>query len=540
MASRADGPTGPDFSQQRQNPRLVEAAIALNENRLHDAEPLLRQHLKDDPFDVAAIRMLAELAGRIGRLKDAETLLRRAVELAPDFVAARSNLALVLYRQNRVQEALEELERVAEIDPENISSANLKAAAFGRIGEFEEALALYRTILARLDGHPRIWLSYGHVLKTVGQSEESVEAYRRAAQLAPHFGEAWWSLANMKTFRFEPADLQAMEAALERTDISEEDRLHLHFALGKAREDAGVADQAFDHYCRGNAIRAAQLDYEAVSTTRLVEASKALFTPDFYAARQDWGCPAPDPIFIVGMPRAGSTLVEQILASHSQVEGTMELPDLPMLAAQLGGTRSWVDGVAQLDAAAARALGETYLARTRIVRKTDKPYFIDKLPNNWAYVGLIRLVLPNARIIDARRHPLACCFSNFKQHFARGQSFSYRLSDMGLYYRDYVSLMAHFDAAQPGKIVRVFHEDMVDDSDSQIRHLLQALGLDFEEGCLRFWETERAVRTASSEQVRRPIFKEGVAQWKMFDPWLDDLRQALGPVLEAYPAIPAI
>ncbi len=525
----------PDFSRQLRNPRLLEAAVALNENRLHDAEPLLRQHLKEDPFDVAAIRMLAELAGRIGRLKDAETLLRRAVELAPNFVPARSNLALVLYRQNRVPEALEELDQVAAIDPENLTSANLKAAALGRVGDYEEAVAIYQAILERFDANPRIWLSYGHVLKTVGKSADAVAAYQRAATLSPEFGEAWWSLANMKTFRFTEADLTAMEAALEIPSLSEADRLHLHFALGKAREDRQEAAPSFTHYEAGNKIRARQLGYDSATTTRQVEAMKLVMTPEFFAARQSWGCPAEDPIFIVGMPRAGSTLVEQILSSHSQVEGTMELSDVPALASQMGGEDGWVTALSKLDAAEARAMGEAYLERTRIVRKTNKPLFIDKLPNNWAYVGLIRVILPKARIIDARRHPLACCFSNFKQHFAKGQSFSYGLEDMGRYYRDYVRLMTHIDQVLPGYVVRVFHEAMVGDSETEIRRLLAALGLGFEESCLRFWETERAVRTASSEQVRQPIFKEGTEQWKMFEPWLDDLKAALGEILINYP-----
>ena len=530
----------PDFSRQLGNPRLIEAALALADNRLHDAEPLLRQHLKEDPFDAAAIRMLAELAGRIGRFKDAENLLRRAVEIAPNFVAARSNLALVLYRQNRVAEALEELEHVSAIDPENLSSANLKAAAFGRIGEYEEALSLYRMVLDRFDGHPRIWLSYGHVLKTVGQAEESIAAYRRAIALAPHFGEAWLSLANMKTLRFTDEDLAQMDAGVAAADISDDDRLHLHFALGKATEDRREAERAFGHYAAGNAIRARQLGYEAQSTSQMVAAMRQTFTPEFYAARQGWGCAAADPVFILGLPRAGSTLIEQILSSHSQIEGTMELPDLPAIAGQLGPTQNWPERLATLTADDVQALGESYVERTRIVRKTDRPFFIDKLPNNWAYVGLIQLILPNARIIDARRHPMACCFSNFKQHFARGQSFTYGLRDIGLYYRDYVALMAHFDQVLSGRIARVFHEDMVDDSDGEIRRLLDALGLPFEDACLRFWENDRAVRTASSEQVRRPIFRDGMDQWTQFAPWLGELEAALDPVLADYPAVPEI
>ena len=533
-------PVQPDFSRQLQNPMLLQAAMAMNENRLHDAEPLLRQHLKADPFDVAAIRMLAELAGRIGRMKDAEALLRRAIELAPNFVPARSNLAIVLYRQNRAEEAIAELETLAAISPNDVAHDSLKAAAKGRLGDYEEAIELYGSVLDRFPGQPKIWMSYGHLLKTVGQQAQSVTAYRRALEIAPALGEVWWSLANLKTVSFDDADLDVMRAGLERTDISSEDRFHLHFALGKAFEDRKQAEPAFHHYAEGNRLRAAELETHERNVSRHVAAAKALFTPEFFASRAGQGCLAGDPVFILGLPRAGSTLLEQILSTHSQVEGTMELPDIPHIAAQLGTIDQWPERLAAASPDDLRRMGETFLERTTIQRKTGKPFFIDKLPNNWIHVGLIHLILPNARIIDARRHPMACCFSNFKQHFARGQGFTYDLTDIGRYYADYVDLMAHFDQVLPGRVVRVFHENMVEDSAAEIRHLLDALGLPFEEACLRFWENDRAVRTASSEQVRRPIFREGTDQWRMFDPWLGDLKAALGPVLTAYPAVPAI
>ena len=533
-------PVQPDFSRQLQNPMLLQAAMAMNENRLHDAEPLLRQHLKADPFDVAAIRMLAELAGRIGRMKDAEALLRRAIELAPNFVPARSNLAIVLYRQNRAEEAIAELETLAAISPNDVAHDSLKAAAKGRLGDYEEAIELYGSVLDRFPGQPKIWMSYGHLLKTVGQQAHSVTAYRRALEIAPALGEVWWSLANLKTVSFDDADLDVMRAGLERTDISSEDRFHLHFALGKAFEDRQQAEPAFHHYAEGNRLRAAELETHERNVSRHVAAAKALFTPEFFASRAGQGCLAEDPVFILGLPRAGSTLLEQILSTHSQVEGTMELPDIPHIAAQLGTIDQWPERLAAASPDDLRRMGETFLERTTIQRKTGKPFFIDKLPNNWIHVGLIHLILPNARIIDARRHPMACCFSNFKQHFARGQGFTYDLTDIGRYYADYVDLMAHFDQVLPGRVVRVFHENMVEDSAAEIRHLLDALGFPFEEACLRFWENDRAVRTASSEQVRRPIFREGTDQWRMFDPWLGELKAALGPVLTAYPAVPAI
>ncbi|HET9638253.1 MAG TPA: sulfotransferase [Allosphingosinicella sp.] len=522
----------------------MEAGLALVEGRLADAERLLRPHLKERPTDIAAIRMMAELAGRLGRYPDAETLLRRALDLAPGFTAARANLATVLYRQNRPAEAIEILDALLDAQPENPSHQNLKAAALGRIGGFEEAIHIYRQVLDRLPDQARIWMSFGHVLKTVGRLDEGIAAYRRAIALAPALGEAWWSMANLKTVRLDRADVDSMTAALAAPGLTREDLFHLHFALGKAHDDSGEPNEAFRHYAEGNRLRRALIDYDADETRRAVDRSIALFTPAFFAERDGWGCPAPDPVFILGMPRAGSTLIEQILASHGEVEGTMELPDIPALVKRLGGrTRKSEDSaypetLAALGPDALRSLGEDYLERARIHRKTGKPFFIDKMPNNWAHVGLIRLILPNARIVDARRHPLDCGFSNFRQHYARGQSFSYDLADIGRYYSDYVRLTAHFDRVLPGWIHRVVHERLIEEPEQEIRALLEALGLPFDPACLRFHENKRAVRTASSEQVRRPINREGVDQWRAYEAHLGPLKDALGPVLEAYPEPP--
>jgi tetratricopeptide (TPR) repeat protein len=526
------------------DPRLMRAGLALVEGQLALAESLLRPHLREKPTDIAAIRMMAELAGRLGRYADAETLLRRALELAPDFTAARANLATALYRQNRPAEAIEMLDRLLDEQPENAAHQNLKAAALGRIGGFEEAIALYEEVLARFPDQPKIWMSYGHILKTVGRLEEGIAAYRRALAVAPALGEVWWSLANLKTVRLDSADVAAMTAALGTPGLSRDDLFHLHFALGKAHDDAGEPERAFHHYAEGNRLRRALIAYDADETTRSVDRSIALFTPAFFSARGDWGCPAPDPIFILGMPRAGSTLVEQILASHELVEGTMELPDIPALVKRLGGrTRksdenAYPEMLAELAPEELRALGEEYLERARIHRRTDKPFFIDKMPNNWAYVGFIRLILPAAKIVDARRHPLDCGFSNFRQHYARGQGFSYSLADMGRYYADYVRLMAHFERVLPGRIHRVVHERLVEHPEREIRALLDLLALPFDPACLRSHENPRAVRTASSEQVRRPINREGMDQWRAYDAYLDPLKEALGPVLDAYPEAP--
>ena len=517
----------------RWHPRLVEAAIALNENRLDVAERLLKPHLKEDPFDVAAMRMLAEVAGRIGRWKDAEALLRRAIELAPAWTEAKANLAMVLGRSGRPAEALAILDDVMAADPAGVGNWNLKAATLGRLGDFEEAIKLYESVLERAPEQPRVWMSYGHMLKTVGRQSDGIAAYRRALAIDPGLGEAWFSLANLKTLRFEAAEVAAMEAELARIDLDPGDRFHVEFALGKAMHDEQRVDEAFAHYSAGNAIRRQYHPYDHADIARSVERSIAVFTPELLA--RPGGCAAPDPIFIVGMPRAGSTLVEQILSSHSQVEGTSELPDLPVIAR---ASRRYPASVTAMTEAELGAAGAEYLKRTAVQRRADRPYFVDKLPNNWLFVPFIHLILPNARIIDARRHPMACCLSNFRQHFARGQDFSYDLADLGHYYADYVRLMAHVDAVLPGKVHRVIYERMVDDTEGEVRALLDHVGLEFEPGCLEFHKTERAVRTASSEQVRQPIYRDSTDQWHAYEEHLGPLVDALGTVLDSYPEAP--
>jgi tetratricopeptide (TPR) repeat protein len=388
-------------------------------------------------------------------------------------------------------------------------------------------------------------MSYGHSLKTQRRQAESIAAYRRAIAMEPTLGEAYWSLANLKTFRFGSADVRAMCDAIASNELPDDDRLHFEFALGKALEDEGEYEKSFAHYARGNLIRKKLHPYDPEDNAKFVRRSKAVFTRELFAARAGWGASAPDPIFIIGLPRAGSTLIEQILSSHSSVEGTMELPDLPRIAAEIfrreapSEAKGFAHAVAAFTREELRALGERYLADTRSQRKSDKPFFIDKMPNNYLYAPLIHLMLPNAKIIDARRHPMGCCFSGFKQHFSRGQSFTYSLQDIGRYYCDYVELTDHLDAVLPGRVHRVFHETMIEETEVQVRNLLAYCGLPFEQQCLRFYENERAVRTASSEQVRRPIFRDGVDQWKHFEPWLGSLKEALGPVLDVYPAVPA-
>jgi tetratricopeptide (TPR) repeat protein len=528
------------------DPRLLEPALALVEGRIAVAEPLLRNHLKQFPTDVAAIRMLAEVASRIGRYPDAENLLTRCLELAPGFKAARHNYAVVLHRNNKPLESLAQIDQLLQADPRSPSFRNLRAAVLARIGEYDEAIRTYEQLLQEYSLQAKVWLSYGHALKTAGRQDDSIAAYRKSIELEPRLGEAYWSLANLKTFRFSEPDVAAMRAQLERADLTQEDRFHFHFSLGKAAEDALDYADSFRHYAEGNRLRKEAVPYDSADVAANVRRSRALFTREFFAARQGLGCTAPDPIFIVGLPRAGSTLVEQILSSHSAIEGTMELPDVIGIVKELSGRsrRSEVSKYPEVLESLApdelRALGERYLQQTRIQRKSGAPFFIDKMPNNWAHTGLIHLILPNAKIIDARRHPLSCCFSGFKQHFARGQNFTYSLDDIGRYYADYVTLMAHFDAVLPGRIHRVIYERMVDDTETEVRRLLEYCGLPFEDACLRFYENERAVRTASSEQVRKPIFRDAVDQWRHYEPWLDPLKSALGPVLDAYPAAPPL
>jgi predicted Zn-dependent protease len=542
-ADGADRARAAHIKAGTRDPRLLAAAAALVANDLPVAEARLRAHIQSHPTDVAALRMLAEVAGRLRRYADAVTLLERCLELSPSFDAARQNYAVALHRQGKAAAAVSQIERLLAKEPRNPGYRNLHAAILANLGDFAESIEVYEAVLEEFPQQPKIWMSYGHSLKTAGRLSDAVTAYRRSIAMEPTLGEAYWSLANLKTFRFSTEDVAAMRRALAQADLGDDDRLPFEFSLGKALEDAGEYEESFGHYALGNAMRKKLHPYEAQDNTKFVRRSKAHFTADFFAARAGSGAQARDPIFIVGLPRAGSTLIEQILASHSQVEGTAELPDLPRIAMEIyrdnasdGG--GFAPAVAQLSLDELRALGERYLSETRTQRKTDRPFFIDKMPNNHLYVGLIQLLMPNAKIIDARRHPLGCCFSGFKQHFARGQNFCYSLEDIGGYYRDYVELMAHIDTVLPGRVHRVFYESMIDDTESEVRRLLDYCGLPFEEACLKFYENERAVRTASSEQVRQPIFRGGVDQWRHFEPWLKPLKQALGEVLDRYPAVP--
>ena len=547
----ADDATGADQARAAflaaavHDPRLRSAASALRANDLPVAEALLRAHLKSHDTDIAALRMLAEVAIRLRRFRDAQALLERCLELSPSFRPAQHQLAVVLFRLAKAEDARVIVDRLLAEEPSNLGYLSLQAAILAHLGDTTDSIGIYERVLARVPGNPKIWLSLGHALKSAGRFEDSVAAYRKSIALEPRFGEAYWSLANLKTYRIPDEDIERMQVTRQDAALTDEDRLHFDFALGKALEDRRQYEASFHWYSQGASIRRRLHEYRPEESTAYVKRCAALFTADFFAARAGGGCQAPDPIFIVGLPRSGSTLLEQILSSHSRVEGTMELANIPTYARELGermvgvgGPGGYPEVLAAITSDERAALGERFLAETRVQRKSAAPFFIDKLPNNFLHVGLIQLILPRARIIDARRHPMACCFSNFKQHFARGQNFSYSLEDVGHFYRDYVHLMAHFDRVLPGRVHRVIYEQLVDNPEGEVRRLLEYCGLDFEDGCLRFYENDRAVRTASAEQVRQPIFRSGLDQWKHFEPWLEPLKTALGPVLDRYPAVP--
>jgi tetratricopeptide (TPR) repeat protein len=521
---------------------LAEARHALARNELQRADALLRAHLERHPADPDAIRLLAELAARIGRDEDACALLERCLRIAPGYDAARQQYARLLYRADRPAEALAQVGILLDRDPRNPAYRHLKAIVLARTGDYAEAAALFEGLNTEYPDHGAAWVSQGHALKAMGESARAIAAYRRCTEIEPEYGDAWWGLANLKTFRFGDADLATMRAQLARPDLDGEDRTQLCFALGKALEDRAEYASAFESYAQGNALRRGRVAYSADENTARLRHAAGIHADALFREREGQGCPAPDPVFVVGMPRAGSTLVEQILASHPLVEGTMELPDMPAIARSLwfqaGGGRPGApdtshDVVARLDAEGLRAAGERYIERTRAQRRTGAPFFVDKMPNNFAHAGLIRLALPNAKIVDVRRDPMACGFSVFKQYFAAGQDFSYDLGDIGRYYRDYVEYMAHFDRVQPGRILRIAYEDLVADTESQVRRLLDYCGLPFDAACLRFFESGRAVRTPSAEQVRQPIYRHGLDAWKHFAPWLGPLRNALGPVAGA-------
>jgi predicted Zn-dependent protease len=532
------------------DPELLDAAVAMNEGRLDESEAILKVRLDRVPGDPSATRLLGEVHWRRGDLAEALALVEQAVILAPGFDLARDFLIRLLLQANRLTDALEHAGILSRSPLKNPGHDLIRASVLVRLGDQDQARGIYERLLKDKPDQPQVWQNLGHVLKTLGRQAEAVHAYRQAVLHQPGMGEAWWSLANLKTVKLDAADIAAMEGALATLEGDAADRrediFHLHFSLGKALEDAKDYAAAFRHYDQGNRLRRTLVTHDADEFAAEVAAAVNTFTAPFIARMGEGGCPAPDPVFIVGLPRSGSTLVEQILSSHSRVEGTMELPEMMMIASRLqsriddGEFADFRAMVESLTGADRTRLGEEYLDRTRTHRKTGRPHYIDKMPHNWQHVGLIRLILPNAKIVDARRHPVGCCFSAWKQHFARGQAFTYDLADVGRYYRDYVMAMAAFDAAAPGHVHSVIYERMVADTRGEVERLLAHLDLPFEEACIAFWQNDRAVRTASSEQVRQPIFTDAVAHWRHFEADLAPLVATLGPVLDSYPDVPVI
>jgi len=519
---------------------IVTATSLFSDGDLVPAEAISRAYLLRHGDHPEAMRLLARIGMAHGVLDDAELLLAGVLKLAPDHHAARLDYAQVLVDRHKYAEARQQIDPLLALDPTHIQLRDLAATVAVGLGEQDKAIALYREMLVDHPGSHDTHLWLGHALKTVGQVPEAVEAYRQAAALRPDFGDAYWSLANLKRYRFTDEEMARMRAAEATPGIDPVDRYHLCFALGKALEDRDEIALSWRYYQQGNALKRAESRYRP----DLIETNTRLQSETcdraFFSARTGWGAPAPDPIFILGLPRAGSTLLEQILASHSQVEGTQELADIQRIVLELQGRDYDLDNprypgvLAELSAERIRALGQTYLRDTRIHRSQGKPYFIDKMPNNFRHIGLIHLMLPNAKIIDARRDPMSCCFSNLKQLFAQGQEFAYSVEDIARYYRTYLELMAHWDAVLPGRVLRVHHEDVVEDLEGSVARILDYCGLPFEPACIDFHKTERSVRTPSSEQVRQPIFRDGLDQWKKFEPWLEPLRNALGDALIRY------
>ncbi len=516
---------------------VVTARSMLSDGDLADAEELIRGYLKNRPDDIEALRLLAMVAHKNEFSKDAATLLEAVLEASPGYRAARHDYVLALIALHRHKQAREQIEILIAAEPDNPTHGMTLASILVGEGSTEAAIELYGKLARQQPTNPELHLSLGHALKTQGRREEAERAYREAARQRANFGDAYWSMANLKTYRFDDAQLTTMREQVENPRTPPVDRYHLCFALGKALEDRGEYAESFQFYARGNALKRNECSYRPEVLERTIGRQIELTTPEFFAQRQGYGCQDSAPIFVLGLPRAGSTLLEQILASHSQVEGTMELADVPRLVSSLdmhpSGAR-YPDVLALLSGDDYRAFGEAYIRDTRHYRVGNKPFFIDKMPNNFRHVGLIHLMLPNAKIIDARREPMACCFSNFKQLFASGQQFTYSLDDIARYYRLYVRLMDHWDAVLPGRVLRVQHEDVIEDLEGSVRRILDYCGLPFEASCVEFHKTERRVHTASSEQVRRPINREGVDQWKNFEPWLGELRAALGPLVEAH------
>lgn len=520
-------------------PDVVTATALFCDGDLAEAENIVRAFLLRQGHDIEAMRLLARIGIERDVLDDAQLLLEAVLDLAPGYHAARFDYAQALVKRHSYQAAQEQAEKLLAADSANRAYRTLFALTCVGLGQHERAIELYRELLIGATQPADLHLSIAHSLKTLGRRDEAIDAYRAAAAARPGYGDVYWSLANLKTYRFADSELERMLAA--EPSALAVDRYHLCFALGKAFEDRREYERSFEFYGRGNALKRAESHYRADIIELNTRLQVEVCTPELFArhARGGVGAGAAAPIFIVGLPRSGSTLIEQILASHSRVEGTQELADIPRIVVDLRGRDAEPDNphyprvLAEMTPEDFQRLGAKYLTDTRIYR-TGKPRFIDKMPNNFRHIGLIHLMFPNATIIDARREPMACCFGNLKQLFAHGQEFTYSIEDIARYYRTYLDLMRHWDTVLPGRVLRVQHEHVVDDLEGSVRRLLAHCELEFEPACVEFYKTERSVRTASSEQVRQPIYREGLDQWRNYEPWLGGLREALGDAVERY------
>lgn len=512
---------------------LVIVLDLMSQGKLLKAEDLCRKFLQKAPHHVEAMRLLADIGIRFGVLADAEFLLESAHKFEPNNVRVHMDYIQALRKRQKFGKALEQAGLLLETSPGNPQFQSIYAIECMQTGDYEQALSLFDRVLERIPGDPITLTSKGHAFKTQGQYDQAVASYREALASQPRHGEAWYSLSNLKVYSFSDRELERMHAQAGNDDLSHADRVHLNFALGKAYEDRDDFETSFRFYEQGNRSKKAASRYDADKMTEELRAQHEVCTAGMLSHGAEAGHSAGDPIFVVGLPRAGSTLLEQILSSHSRVDGTLELPNVLSFAQQLrrrgrnGPEPDYPDILATLSDEELRQFGQQYIDDTRIHRQ-NAPFFVDKMPNNFRHIGLIHLILPNAKIIDARRHPMACGFSGYKQLFAEGQQFTYDLADLGQYYRDYVELMDHWDAVLPGKVLCVQYEEVVGDLETQVRRILDHCGLEFEPECLSFYRTDRAVRTPSSEQVRQPIFKSGLDYWRNYESWLDPLKGALG------------
>lgn len=521
--------------------RLQPTLQNLQNNRLLQAERELKDFLARSPRDADALALMARAQVRLGRQADAVACLDRCLAEAPGFAAARFQRAQLHFQRGRHGEALADLAALLDRDPGNPVFLEARANWLESLGRDDEALAIWQQLA---EAHPRrteSWLRFGHALRALGRQEACIAAYRRAIDTRPGCGSAYWSLADLRTVPLGEADIAAMQAQLQRTDLSPDDRTAMQYALGKAFDDRGDPARSFAHYDLGAMGLRQRIQYDPDTLSRGVDEHIALLSEAFFAERAAAGCPSSEPIFVVSRPRSGSTLVEQMLASHPAIEGIAELPYIRAMALRLGrsddrayGT-SYLKGLARLEPAALRALGEEYLASVAAHRRQGRPHFIDKMPANFYHLGLIRLILPKARIVEVRRHPAACCLSIFQSYTRKGVL---RLPELGRFYRDYVRLMAHMDRVQPGAVHRVVYEELVRDPQAELRRLLAHLGLPFDDACLRFHETRRKVLTPSSEQVRRPVYADAVDRWRRYEPWLGPLLDSLGTACTSYPAVP--